>query len=55
MIGQPFINQVNVTLVVKGDKVKLFESNLLELPKVDDLPARKIRMTVAENVQIPTM
>ncbi|KAJ8977813.1 hypothetical protein NQ317_000070 [Molorchus minor] len=43
MIGQPFINQANVVLVVKGDQIRIFSSDILDLPEVDHLPPTKIK------------
>lgn len=53
MIGQPFINKTNVVLVVKGDQIRLFSSQMLDLPEVDQLPPSKIKMSVSEDVVIP--
>ncbi|KAJ8950969.1 hypothetical protein NQ318_006353 [Aromia moschata] len=53
MIGQPFINQTNVVLVVKDDQIRLFSSDILDLPQVDQLPPTKIKMMVTKDIVIP--
>ncbi|KAJ8935219.1 hypothetical protein NQ318_012535 [Aromia moschata] len=50
MIGQPFINQTNVVLVVKDDQIRLFSSDILDLPQVDQLPPTKIKMMVTKDI-----
>ncbi|VEN53548.1 unnamed protein product [Callosobruchus maculatus] len=53
IIGQPFINQANVALVIKDDQIRIFNSDILQLPEIDKLPPSKIKMIVSHDVTIP--
>jgi hypothetical protein len=53
IIGQPFINRTNVTLVVRDNQVRLFEKHLAALPEIDELPPRKLTLWSKETVVIP--
>nr|CAH7731186.1 unnamed protein product [Callosobruchus chinensis] len=53
IIGQPFINQANVALVIKDDQIRIFNSDIRQLPEIDQLPPSKIKMIVSHDVTIP--
>jgi hypothetical protein len=53
IIGKPFINCTNVTLVARDNQVRLFEKHLAALPEIDELPPRKLTLWSKETVVIP--
>lgn len=52
IVGQPFINNENVVVVVRGDQVRLFNNHNTSLENVDKLP-RKINLCAVDTTVIP--
>ncbi|XP_044760406.1 uncharacterized protein LOC123317860 [Coccinella septempunctata] len=48
LVGQPFINNENVTMVVRGNQVRLFNKNIFTFDNIIDSPKRKINLYVSE-------
>jgi hypothetical protein len=44
IIGQSFLNQANVAMVLRNNEIPLFEKNLAALTDLDDLPPRKLAL-----------
>lgn len=53
IIGQPFINNDNVVMVVRGGQVRLFHKNDLEFSAFNTLPSRKVTLCARETMVIP--
>lgn len=53
LIGQPSINHPNVTIVVRKEQVRLFNSDREPLNNIDNLPSRKITLWAKETTVIP--
>ncbi|KAJ8937624.1 hypothetical protein NQ318_003741 [Aromia moschata] len=53
MIGQTFINQSDVTVVIKDNRLRLFKSCLAALPEIEQLSPRKIPLWSKDAVVIP--
>jgi hypothetical protein len=53
IIGQSFLNQANVTVVLRDNEIRLFEKNLAALTDLDDLPPRKLALWAKDTVVIP--
>lgn len=53
IVGQPFINNKNVVMVVREGQVRLFHKADVNLSTVDTLPSRKINIYVKETTIIP--
>lgn len=53
LVGQAFLNQANVTVLIKNGELRLFDSALAALPEVEDLPPKKILLWSQKAVVIP--
>jgi hypothetical protein len=53
IIGQSFLNQANVTVVLRNNEIRLFEKSLAALTDLDDLPPRKLALWAKDTVVIP--
>lgn len=53
MIGQTFLNKGNVTLVLQDNKMRIFDSHLVNLPQMDDVLPEKITLCAEADVTIP--
>lgn len=51
-VGQPFINNEKISVLIQGDQVRLF-NNLTQLDYVPDLPPRKVNLWAKETAVIP--
>lgn len=53
IIGQPFINHINVILVVRDTQVRLFNKNCFDFPQLESLPNKKVTLWAKETTVIP--
>lgn len=53
IIGQTFLNSDNVVMVLKGEKMRIFNKHLATLPEVEALPERKINLWARNATVIP--
>jgi hypothetical protein len=53
IVGQSFFNRANVTMVLRDDRIRVFENHLAVLPGVDILPPPKLELCATNSVVIP--
>ncbi|XP_046468075.1 uncharacterized protein [Neodiprion pinetum] len=53
IVGQPFLGLPGVTTVQRDGNLRLFDVSLATLPKMEQLPPRKVTLSAAEETIIP--
>ena len=53
IVGQPFLNNDNVTVLVRGHQVRLFNQNNVNITNIDDFLSQKVSLYVEETTVIP--
>lgn len=53
IVGQPFVNNESVTVVLRGKQLQLFNHDKMALPEIDELLSRKVNLYVQDTTIIP--
>ncbi|CAH2015473.1 unnamed protein product [Acanthoscelides obtectus] len=53
IVGQPFVNNESVTVVVRGNQIRLYDQNLNKIGTLDEFLSKKVELVSAETTVIP--
>ncbi|CAH2016886.1 unnamed protein product, partial [Acanthoscelides obtectus] len=53
IVGQPFVNNESVTVVVRGNQIRLYDQNLIKIGTLDEFLSKKVELVSAETTVIP--